>query len=98
MTIKKRIWYWLPTLLWTLVIFAFSARPALHASGVDWQDFLIKKTAHFVEYFILAFLVSRSFSLTTKLSRWQIFALSFLFASLYAAGKWCCPCLVLGEI
>lgn len=51
----KRKWlYWLPTLVWMAMIFVLSNRTAVQASGIDWQDFVIKKTAHFVEYGILA--------------------------------------------
>ena len=49
----RRILTWIPALAWMMVIFAFSQQPALKASTIDWQDFIIRKIAHVTEYFIL---------------------------------------------
>lgn len=58
---SRNLIYFLPSLLWMGVIFAFSHRPAIQASTVSWQDFVIKKTAHFVEYFVLTLTLFYSF-------------------------------------
>jgi len=57
---KKLIRYWLPVIVWAIVIFAFSSFPTGQASGIDWQDFIVKKTAHIVEYGILTLLLYRA--------------------------------------
>ena len=53
MAVGKKLLLWLPALVWMGVIWGFSAQPTLQASAIDWQDFLVKKAAHIVEYFIL---------------------------------------------
>jgi VanZ family protein len=52
--------YWLPFLIWAIVIFMFSANPTTRASEIHWQDFVIKKTAHVVEYFVFTALLLRA--------------------------------------
>lgn len=51
---------WAPPLLWAIVIFLFSSLSVQPAARVYWQDFLIKKTAHVIEYGILAVLLYRA--------------------------------------
>lgn len=75
---------WLPTLVWLVVIFLFSNHPTISTSVVNWQDFIIKKAAHFIEYFILSFLVFRSLNRTTRLAKSKIVIVSLLFSILYA--------------
>jgi len=50
----------LPPLLWMVVIFLFSSRPDLPKNEVIVLDFIIKKLAHFSEYFILVILWYRA--------------------------------------
>ena len=52
--------YWLPVILWALVIFSFSSYSVGSATQIYWKDFVIKKTAHMVEYAILTILVYRA--------------------------------------
>lgn len=66
---KKFLIFWGPTIAWMGVIFYFSSRGQITSSAVDWQDFTLKKTAHFVEYFILSVLFYRSLRGTTNLQR-----------------------------
>lgn len=54
------VFYWLPFLLWAMVIFSFSASHEITASTVHWQDFIIKKAAHMTEYFIFSLLFYRA--------------------------------------
>lgn len=53
--------FWLPVLIWLGVIFAFSSYPTGTATEIIWWDFIIKKTAHVVEYAILSLLFYRAF-------------------------------------
>lgn len=83
---RQKLYYWLPTLAWMGVIFWFSAQPALKASAMDWQDFLIRKSAHFVEYFVLTWLLFYSLRHTSRLSLQKCLLLSFLISLLYAVS------------
>jgi hypothetical protein len=57
---KLFIKYWLPFFLWAIVIFSFSSNPTVKTSEIHWQDFLIKKTAHVIEYFFFSLLLFRA--------------------------------------
>lgn len=56
---KKVVKYWLPVILWAVVIFSFSAKPTTRTSEIYWQDFIVKKSAHVVEYVIFTVLFYR---------------------------------------
>lgn len=58
--IKRGIKYWLPVLVWAYIIFLFSSRPTGMASEIHWEDFIIKKTAHIIEYGVLSLVVYRA--------------------------------------
>lgn len=51
----------MPVGFWALVIFLFSSRPATPVSEIHLTDFIIKKSAHVIEYAILATLLYRVF-------------------------------------
>jgi len=57
---KALIRYWLPVALWAVVIFLFSSLPTGTATEIVWTDFVIKKTAHMIEYGVLAVLIYRA--------------------------------------
>ena len=57
---KKTLSLWLPVLLWMALIFSFSNRPDLPGGSFDWLDFIVKKTAHIGEFFILNLLIYRA--------------------------------------
>jgi len=57
---NKIIYFWLPVLLWAVIIFLFSSYPTSKASEVHWKDFFVKKTAHVVEFGVLATLTYRA--------------------------------------
>lgn len=65
---KKRISdyikIWTPTAIWAIVIFSFSAIPTNPVSEIYWQDFIVKKLAHIIEYGIFATLLYRSLKLS----------------------------------
>ncbi len=47
---------WVVTLLWMVLIFLFSAQPHLPQAPEPWLDTALKKTAHGLEYAVLAVL------------------------------------------
>ena len=57
---KKIIKLWAPPVIWAVVIFLLSARAVTPASQIYWKDFIVKKTAHVIEYGILATLLYRA--------------------------------------
>jgi VanZ family protein len=59
--VNKFVKFWLPVLLWALVIFWFSSKSQPTTSEVYWQEFAIKKTAHMIVYGFLAILLYRAF-------------------------------------
>ncbi|OGM59013.1 hypothetical protein A2955_03255 [Candidatus Woesebacteria bacterium RIFCSPLOWO2_01_FULL_37_19] len=62
LTSKNRfVRYWLPPLIWALVIFVFSSLPSIKASNIYWKEFFIKKSGHMVEYGIFTVLLYRAF-------------------------------------
>lgn len=84
--LKKNLWikFWLPPILWASVIFTFSSLPTVETTTFYLWDFLIKKTAHFVEYAILATLVYRALinsKVDSKKAMWISVLASFLYAA-----------------
>lgn len=62
MSFKERLKLWLPVLVWAGVIFGFSSLEINRATEFSWLDFIIKKTAHVVEYAILFWLLFRAWT------------------------------------
>ncbi|KKU09145.1 MAG: VanZ family protein [Candidatus Woesebacteria bacterium GW2011_GWB1_45_5] len=58
--ILKLLNYWLPPVVWATVIFLFSSLTVTPSTEIYWQDFIVKKTAHVVEYGIFAALLYRA--------------------------------------
>jgi len=77
---------WLPTFIWMGLIYYLSSFHNLTASPVGWQDLVIRKTAHFLEYTALVILFYRSFRLNTKMGIKEVVILSILLTILYAAS------------
>lgn len=83
---KKYLYLWFPVVFWCLVIFYFSS---LQTNVIDapfnLTDFIIKKTAHIIEYAILTVLFFRALykSLTTPNLNQTAFY-TFLYAFFYA--------------
>lgn len=81
--VKKLLNLWLPPVLWMGMIFVFSSIPMVKTSKLYWPDFIVKKTAHFVEYAILSFLYLRAFygsKVSFKKSAFLSILISFLYA------------------
>lgn len=74
--VKKLLSFWLPPIFWMCIIFILSSRSTIKTTQIYWQDFLIKKTAHFVEYAILSFLYIRAF-LGSSMSQKNLLFLHF---------------------
>lgn len=53
--------FWIPVILWAILIFAFSSEALPPTSRFYWPDFVVKKTAHIIEYGVFALLLYRAF-------------------------------------
>jgi VanZ family protein len=62
MSEKSLLRYWLPPVLWMGVIFILSAQPSLPEYPDTLLDLILKKSAHIMEYGLLAFLLWRALS------------------------------------
>lgn len=82
---EKAFKYWFPVVIWSIVIFSFSARSVPSTSDFFWKDFVVKKTAHLVEYGILAVLLYRAF-VSYGRSKKEALIYSLVIAVVYAAS------------
>jgi len=82
--IKNFFLFWSPAIFWMFLIYWLSSFHKLQASPVGWQDFVIRKTAHFLEYAVLCLLYFRGLKNTTKISFRKSLFLAFLMAVFYA--------------
>lgn len=80
---KNKLGFWLPVFLWAGIIFAFSSLEVNKSTQFYWQDFIIKKTAHVVEYAVLFILLYRAFLNTTSFNKKQAAILSFALVLFY---------------
>ncbi len=76
--------YWLPVLVWGLVIFSFSAHSNITVSTAKITDFVAKKAAHFSEYFILSALIYRALHATSKIHGKYLLLVTLTLTVLYA--------------
>lgn len=74
---SKRISSWVLVFIWAAVIFTLSSIPTLPKSEIIWWDFLLKKTAHVIEYAILFLLLLRALG---KKHATLIFIIAILYA------------------
>jgi hypothetical protein len=80
----KFIKYWLPPILWAMAIFTVSSITVGSSSDFYWKDFVIKKTAHVIEYGILATLIYRALvnsNVSNKKAMLYSVALAFLYGA-----------------
>lgn len=56
---RRFLKYWFPAILWGVFIFSFSSGSVASVSEVFWQDFVVHKSAHMLEFALLAILVYR---------------------------------------
>ena len=78
----KLLKYWLPPILWGLIIFSFSSLQVGSSNEIYWKDFVIKKTAHIVEYAILAVLLYRAM-IGSDIEKKKAIIFAILIVSLY---------------
>ena len=83
MTLRNLV-YWLPTIAWMGLIFILSSRQTVQTTEFYLADFILKKTAHLLEYAVLATLIYHSLKNTHPLSQDKIFTLAFTLTLLYA--------------
>lgn len=79
MDLKEKINLWLPVIVWCGFIFALSSIPTLPKVGFIWWDFILKKSAHILEYAVLFYLLSRALR-----GRKNAFWISLVFGLVYA--------------
>src|SRR3989338_6887274 len=80
--IKKILKFWFPPVLWAGLIFTFSSFPTGTTTDFYLGDFLIKKTAHIVEYGIFATLIFRGLinsNVKKEKAMWFAVILAFLY-------------------
>lgn len=77
---------WTPVFLWMGVIFTFSSIPTFPTNGIIWWDFILKKSAHIIEYGVLFALLFRALNQTKNKQDFNLeFAIYCLtFCILYA--------------
>ncbi len=84
--IGRIIFFWLPAVLWMGLIYFLSSFHKLQASPVGWQDFFIRKTAHFLEFTVLYLLFNRGFKNTSRITVAKRLILVFFLTIFYAAS------------
>jgi VanZ family protein len=67
MSMRSRLLTWLPVLAWAGLIFALSAQPNLRFEQDATLDFIVRKLGHMGIFGILALLLWRALSTTTRL-------------------------------
>ncbi len=83
---QRKIFYWLPPLIWMGVIFYFSSYPKVSITQNSLFAFIIFKSLHVIEYGILYFLLFRAFYSLEKMKlnfRYKVI-FTFLAAIFYA--------------
>jgi len=81
---ENRLLNWIALIIWMGMIFYLSSIPNLKISE-GLEDLILRKIAHFVEFFILALLWFKALRVTKKnLSKLNIIFLSCCFSIIYA--------------
>lgn len=81
-SLTKLTKFWIPPILWALIIFSFSSFTVGHATEIYWKDFIVKKTAHIFEYGIFATLLYRAMinsGIKNKKSMWLAVVIACLY-------------------
>lgn len=81
---KKALKYILPVFIWAVVIFLFSNRPSIKTVDFYLGDFILKKSAHLIEYGIFSTLIYRAL-VNYGVDKKKAMILSVLSAFLYGA-------------
>lgn len=76
-------------MVWAGVIFGFSSMSINKEADFSWLDFVVKKTAHVVEYIVLYYLLFRAWSNRSERVSRKMFVWSIAVAVLYAlSDEW----------
>lgn len=59
--IKKLFSLWIPPICWSFLIFTLSSRSLPSTSQIFWKDFIVKKSAHIIEYTVFSSMLYRAF-------------------------------------
>lgn len=81
---NKFIRFWIPVLGWAVVIFLFSSEALPPTSKIYWRDFIVKKSAHLIEYAVFATLLFRGF-INSGVQRKRAVIYTLLASMLYGA-------------
>ncbi len=82
--IEDFLTYWLPPILWMVLIFYLSSLESARISDQKILNFLFFKSLHVVAYSSLYFLTFRAFNTFKELSVKKIFIIAFFISFLYA--------------
>lgn len=84
--IRHFVLYWLPPIIWMIIIFIMSSRQRISLADTEVENFLIFKSLHVIEYAFLYLLLFRaSFkTFSKKITIQTIFFISIVGAILYA--------------
>ena len=86
---KEKLKRWLMVLGWAGVIFGFSSMSINKQVDFNWWDFVIKKTAHMIEYAVLYFLVHRALSENQEKINKKVLIYSLILCLIYAfSDEW----------
>ncbi|MEA3355035.1 MAG: VanZ family protein [Patescibacteria group bacterium] len=86
---NKKIKLWIPVIIWAGIIYSFSSMSINKEVEFSWMDFIIKKSAHVIEYAVLFWLVFRAVSDNNKNVSKSIFIKVFIITVLYAfSDEW----------
>ena len=85
MIIRKLTIYYVPVLIWMMVIFYFSSRHSVKVSNDYWIQFAIFKSLHLIEYAFLYLLSYRALFNTVKLKQKMLLLTALIFIVIYAA-------------
>ncbi len=81
--LSKIIWFWLPVIIWSLLIFTFSSEKLPMVGPSYWPDFAAKKTAHIIEYAIFSVLIYRAL-LNSGVRKPKAMVIAIIICFLYA--------------
>ena len=85
----ERLKLWLAVIIWAGVIFGFSSMAINKEAEFSWFDFVIKKTAHVVEYAILYYLLFRAMSEKGRKMDKKVWVTSLILVMIYAfSDEW----------
>lgn len=77
--------FWIPVVVWMAIIFFLSSRERILVSEQQTLNFIIFKTLHVIEYFLLYVLLLRALRNTAGLQKTSVFWGTFVLTALYAA-------------